>query len=206
MDCCARCWRGREWEIINHGNHFWICEFGPSDSFGSGFCHIITLACRTIHLPFSFQKYITDESRDLSVYCGWRIQYLGPTPFASDLVHALSGGNSTSIRLRTYNISMIVLERAAPYVSIERKPLKGSHWLWNVRYLCIGIFIVNLYALILSSSTSIEFAAMVSVKTSLPNDAAAAVPTICYFARLHYVGMIIPRLRNWCLKYLLSSI
>jgi hypothetical protein len=47
-----------------------LCEFGPSDSSGSGFCHIITLACRTIHLPFSFQKYITDESRDLSVYHG----------------------------------------------------------------------------------------------------------------------------------------
>jgi hypothetical protein len=40
----------------------------------------MTLACRTIHSPFSFQQYLTDESQDLSVYRGWRIRYLGPTP------------------------------------------------------------------------------------------------------------------------------
>jgi hypothetical protein len=93
----------------------------------SGFCHIITLACRTIRLPFIFQKTKT------GICLPW-LTYLGPTPFASDPVHVLSSGSSTSIRLRTYNISTIVLERAAPYISIERKLLAVEHQVlmyWN---------------------------------------------------------------------------
>ncbi len=64
---------------------------------------------------------VSNEIPDLLTVAGV-LQYLAPTPFASDEVCPLSGGNANflyRIHLRTpyHNVMTMVLKHAAPYVA-----------------------------------------------------------------------------------------